>query len=578
MATVLALTNDWEYILERERFNAAIGRDAVEELTPLGDPTYDIPIQGRPAPVSCRPPVRATPPTLAVNAVNAVDFPPSSHSPVEASNAWAVGGAHTTDGHALVANDPHLDYSVPAPWYLVELRAPGLHVTGATLPGTPGIVLGHNDTFAWGVTSVGASTMTVYRDPLRAVRSVEQGNVAVRFGFPKPFEARVTPHGFVVATDDKAAYAAEWAADRDARSPLATFLALDRASSIDEALRTLSRFPGPPLNVVLGERGGRVAYHMAGLIPNDGVWSRYVVDGSRVKDAWHGYVPFDQLPHVDPSREAVVVTANDRIYGSGYPYRLADHFMPAYRARRIHDLLQSRGPLNADDLRRFQLDVLSLPEYEFARGVADHLAQKKDPSENDRVVSWELRNWDGRMSPESRVATLTYRLRDAALDRYASLVLGTKLGALWRENVGDTEATASMLCAIRSHAVGYDALLDSQVMKTTDTAWETEHSVFLHHPLRALEVSLFDPPPFGGSGDFASIKVQTAKHGQSFRAVWDVGAWDQGGIVMPLGESGRPGSAHYDDEQQAFTQGRLLPLTLTKSAPGAKTLRLEPKP
>jgi penicillin amidase len=575
LETILDLTNDWDAILAREQVNHAIGRDGTEQLEPVSDPAYDVPLEGVPAPVSCRPPVHSEPPNISLR--NAAPPIVLAHAPVEASNEWAIGGARTADGDALVANDPHLNYTEPGQWYLVELQTPTLHVTGAALPGTPGVVLGHNDDLAWGVTSATVSTVTVYREPLDAVRTIGRENIGVRFGAPVAFADQVTRHGFVVDEEDGFAYAAQWTTDRDAKSPLAELLALDHASSVDAALRALASFPGPVLNFVLGDRSGRVAYHMAGHIPIDGVWSRYVVDGAKVPDAWHGYVPFDELPQTAPSRFAIVYNANNRVYGSDYPYRLTDHFVPAYRARRIHDVLESSGPLDVADMQRLQVDDLSLPEYEFARGLADYLRGKPDASSDEHAIQWTLEGWDGRMTPESHAATLAHELLDAALTRYSTLVLGTSLGPAWRENIGDPEATASMLCALRSHALSYHDLFAGYIAYDAPQPWGEAGSVTIHHPLHALGIPFFDPPAFPGSGDFASVKVQTPKHGQSFRAVWDVGAWDRGGIILPVGESGRPGSPYLDDEQQPFADGQNLPLVSgDRSGEGVSVLRLLP--
>ncbi|HEY0797502.1 MAG TPA: penicillin acylase family protein, partial [Candidatus Baltobacteraceae bacterium] len=553
--------------------NHAIGRSGAEELTPISDPLYDVPVSGEAAPVSCRPPVQAAPPHFAFAPL---PWSATMKPPLEASNAWAVGGARTSDGNALLANDPHLDYSEPGPWYLIELQTPDLHVTGATLPGTPGIILGHNDDLAWGVTSATVSTVTVYRDPLDAVRTLGRENIGVRFGHSVPFGIEVTRHGFVVEKEDGFAYSAQWATERDARSPLASFLALSGASSMESALHVLSTFPGPVLNFVLASRDGRVAYHMAGSVPNDGVWSTYVVDGTQVADAWHGYVPFDELPHIDPSRSAIVFSANNRPYGSSYPYRLTDHFGPAYRARRIRDVLTSSGPIDVADMQRLQVDDLSLPEFEFAHGLADYIHQKGDASDDEHAIEWTLEGWDGRMTPESHAATLVHQLRDSAITRYAELVLGKDLGPVWRESVGDAEATASLLCALRSHAVTYRQLFGTFIPYEAPLPWGEAGAVTIHHPLHSLWIPIFDAPPFPGSGDFASVKVQTPLHGQSFRAVWDVGAWDRGGIIMPLGESGRPGSPNLIDEQQPFAEGQMLPLVATRGGEGTATLRLLP--
>jgi penicillin amidase len=572
LETVLELTHDWDAILAREQIDHLIGRSGADALEPVSDPAYDVPLLGgAPAPVSCDPPVHAQPPKFGLRAEPPLAL---AQAPVEASNEWAVGGEHTVDGHALLANDPHLDYSEPGPWYLVELQTPDMHVTGAALPGSPGVVLGHTDGIAWGVTSATVSTVTVYRDPVDAVRTVGREDIAVRFSSPVEFADQVTR--FVVDEEDGFAYSAQWTTDRDGRLPIAALLALDHASSIEQALRALATFPGPALNFVLAERSGRVAYHMVGHIPDDGVWSRYVVDGAQVADAWHGYVPFDELPHVAPSRSAIVFTANNRVYGGAYPFRLTDYFVPGYRASRIHDVLESSGPLDVASMQRLQLDDLSLPEYEFAHGLADYLRQKPDESNDEHVIEWSLEGWDGRMTPESHVATLVHQLLGSAVTRYATLVLGTDIGPVWRQNVGEPEATASLLCALRSHALTYHDLFPGFIGYEEPAPWGQVGSVTIHHPLHALGIPFFDAPAFPGSGDFASVKVQTPTHGQSFRAVWDVGSWDRGGIILPLGESGRPGSPYFDDEQEAFAEGNILPLLYVDDGVGRAVLRLEP--
>ncbi len=53
------------------------------------------------------------------------------------SNAWVISGKLTASGKPILANDPHLEWSIPATWYQVHLKAPDLDVTGVSLPGLP---------------------------------------------------------------------------------------------------------------------------------------------------------------------------------------------------------------------------------------------------------------------------------------------------------------------------------------------------------------------------------------------------------------------------------------------------------
>jgi penicillin amidase len=573
IATILDLTHDWNDILVRQRVNDAIGARGAEALNPLSDPYYDAPLAGTVAPIACRPPLRGGA-TAAVRG-DALPALSSLRAPAEASNNWAAGGAHTTNGHAFVANDPHLSYRVPGVWHLVELQAPGLHVVGAALPGVPGVLLGHNERIAWGATNATVSTVTVYREKMSEVRDAGSERITVRFGRPATVTHERTSHGFVFLKDAHAAYAAAWVNARDPRSPLDTFLSLDRAGSAPEAFAILRSYVGPPQNFVVGDVEGRAGYHMAGFIPNDGVWSTRVVDGATVADAWHGYVPFDDLPHVDPSRDAVVYTANNRVWGSTERYRLTDSFTPAFRARRIAEALRSRKRFSVDDFRRIQLDELSLADRDFARAAVARLRSKPALTATDRVAAHLLEGWDGRMSPDSRTATLAFRMRDAAVHRFARAVLGDELGAAWIASVGTTQATDALLCALRSSPLLLDRLGVSAPADGVPP-WREAGRTPLTHPLHAFGITAFDAPALPGGGDFASPKVQTQRFGQSFRAVWDIGAWSNGGMTLPLGESGRMNGAHAADQERPYVRGELLPMPFGAPVSTESTLRLVP--
>lgn len=576
LATVVDLTHSWNDILVRERINRVLGPRGADELIPLSDPAYDAPLVGRVPPRACKPPLRAEHATT--TPFDSLPDPAGLRAPTEASNNWAIGAAHTADGHALVANDPHLDYSVPGVWHLIEIEAPGLHVAGATFPGIPGVVLGHNDRLAWGTTNATVSTVTVYRERLDAVRTVGSEQVAVRFGRARHIVHEATNHGFVFFKDATAAYAAEWVNARDQRSPLDTFLALDAAAGIDAALKILASYIGPPQNFVLGDIDGRVGYHMAGAIPNDGVWSTRAVDGAAVLEAWHGYVPFAQLPHIDPSREQIVWSANNRVAAAADPYRLTDYFAPGFRAMRIADALRARKQFTLEDMRRLQLDNTSPAEREFAHGLARFGRAAGNQSASRLRTVMAMQAWDGAMSPDSPVAAAAFELRSRAVDRFARRLLGDELGVAWRRTVGEPAATAALLCALRSHAVSYEAVLVADDFEHLPTApWRDAGLTHVYHPLHAFGISLFDPPPLPGDGDYAAIKVQGRRHGQSFRAVWSAGAWNAGGIVIPFGESGRPRTAHFADQAADYIAGRLVPLSFDRQAPSTlESLELRP--
>ena len=596
MATVLDLTHTWNQILLRTRIDRAVGGAVGRALYAITDPRYDAPLSGRPAPVATMPPL-AHPATMALDA-QAAALLPLRHGNAEASNEWAVGGAHTRSGLALLANDPHLDYTVPQVWYAIGLRAPGLDVVGASLPGTPGVVLGHNAHLAWGATNGTVSTVTLYREQLRRLAggglayldprtrrwlpaTARRERIAVRGGRTRVIARYRTIHGFLLLTPDgrPTPYAAAWVTARDPQSPLAPFLALDRAANMGEALRALGSYPGPPQNFVLADDRGRVAYHLAGEIPIDGIWGTGVVDGSRVVDAWRGFVPFGELPHVDPSRDAVVFTANDRTYGAGYPYRLTDAFAPPYRAYRIRSQLVGRARLTVRKMERLQLDDLSLPERELVDDALAAARRRPALAGGPRGLAL-LRAWDGRFEGDSRAATLAIALRMQAERAFADRVLGASLGGAWLDDAG-TEALVPLLRALRERPKGWfagngdgDALLLGALRAAERQTgmpprpWRLAGATRLRHPLANLGITLFDPPSIPGWGDAFSVKVQTQAYGQSFRAVWEAGRWSEGGMSFPLGESGRPRTPHYEDQFATWARGTMTPLPLKERSGG----------
>ncbi|MBV8364239.1 MAG: penicillin acylase family protein, partial [Candidatus Eremiobacteraeota bacterium] len=301
-ATVLILSDSYRDILARDL------EYAPHAGQPLSDPTYDAPTADG-----------------------------GGHA---GSNAWAAGALHTLDHRSLLANDPHLGPSIPGIWYLVDLRAPRFHAAGASLAGTPGVILGHNAAVAWGATNGSVAAESVYCTLNPPSNSRVQERFNVRLGATVAQTYYREPRGFFV-TDDRTQEQClvAWSAYANPTSPLTAFDGLDRAASIEDAAKALSQYPGPTQNFVLAQSDGRAAYQLAGWIPNDPAWARYAH-----RDGYRSFpmLPFQVLPHVKASRTAIVWTANNKMYGPGYPYRLSATFEPPFRAHRIKTLLQRR--------------------------------------------------------------------------------------------------------------------------------------------------------------------------------------------------------------------------------------------
>ena len=427
-ATVLDLDDKPDDVIVRDDVHDVLGQTGIDALYPLTDPKYDVPTNGsRPGAIAKLP---------ALTGVRQGDYgaigEPADERPPIGSNGWAVGAERTTVGRAILANDPHLDIGVPGIWYLVEAAAPGLHVAGGALAGTPGVTLGHNEHVAWGVTAGETAAMHVVREQTRGTDELyEHGRwvharhrheiITIRFGGTKDDDLLESDRGVVMYRDAGLAYLMDWRMRRHPVSPLAPFTSLLRARTAAEGIAAMRALPEPALNVLVADDAGRVAYHLAGGVPLEPSWGRWAPNGDLPEPQYSSY---DSAPHVDPSRNALLVTANNRAGGDGTP-RLAPYWQPPYRAFEIRRALaasaDAHGRLSPDAIAHEQRDATSPAEREFADLVL--ASATRAHAERDAALAplvGALRTFDGTLVPESRGATAVVALRREMLGALAA--------------------------------------------------------------------------------------------------------------------------------------------------------------
>jgi penicillin amidase len=535
LAMSVSLEDTPQNVLDRDALWRSNSGHDYARIMPLSDPAYDVSVTGTQSSIF---PAVAALPNISSGRVALS---------LRGSNSWASGGARTLTGRTLIANDPHLELGIPGVFYAVEMHAGRLHVAGVTVPGIPGVVLGHNERIAWATTNAMASTLSVFESGTLSPDNWHNETFHVRFSPDVRARYYRTRREFALRDPRSGKLMlVRWGPFSENSSALETVFDLDSADGLDAALHALARYSGPPQNFVLGGAGGRVAYHLAGRIPRDPAWGRYVHAASELP-ARYAPVPYDRLPAVAPSRTATIVSANNKMYGARYAYRLSPMFAPPYRAYRIARLLHVRARYDVAYFTRMQMDAVSPADADLAHGLARYA--NAHPGTLPAVQIAELARWNGDFSAGSNLAGLEHELR-ARLQDVATSPYDVFLAFR-------TQRPPPALA---------DAIRDPSISQTRYADWGQAGAVAMMHPFGPIGFPFLNGALLPGDGDEYTIHVQTPELAQSFRAVWEVGNWERGGLSLPGGESGEIGSPHYDDMSRAWIAGRLEPLPFSDRA------------
>jgi penicillin amidase len=538
-----------------------------------------------------------------------------------ASNNWVVSGKRTASGKPLLANDPHLTPSAPSIWYMIHLSAPGVRVAGVTAAGAPGVIIGHNERIAWGLTNLGPDVQDVYRetfDPQNPRRyqtpagwrdaEVRREEIKVRksaLGTETevvPHEVLVTRHGPIVLKKGADAYALRWTALSPTATEFTAFYKLNRARNWKEFGEALKQYGGATQNFVYADVDGHIGYYGAGLIPvrssGDG---SLPYDGTKDEGEWKGFIPHAELPQVFDPPSGIIVTANSRVVGRDYPHFLSHVWAPPTRSRRIYDLLTAKQKLTADDFRAVQADAYTISGATFAREVARVAREAgldaKDEKWRETVRLFE--SWDGQLEPDARAPRLAVEMAGAFRTKILAGALGADLAKEYRWPASATffdrviqerprewlpkefNTYAELLDA--AHRETREALTKALGADETKWTWGARLSVNFPHPLAGVPLvgKMFQIEPFpqrgGGGGLFAAPNVGGAV---SMRLIADASDWDKTRHGIALGVSGDPRSPHWQDQLADWRAAtpRVFPFTAGSVARAAQlTQTLVPK-
>lgn len=555
--------------------------------------------------------------------VGQLDFePPQRHTrarPAAGSNNWALAGARTATGAALVANDMHLGIRVPNTWYHARLRVTGpaaaaVDVTGVTLPGTPAVVTGSNTRVAWAFTNSYGDYQDVIRvvpdpaDPTRYLTPAgprplthARERIVVKGGDAVELDVVGTEWGPVVAHDDGGRlYALEWTA-HDAAAVNLELVGLEQAASVTDAIAVAARAGIPAQNFVTGDVAGHIAWTIAGQIPRrrggDASVPRPSTDALVGFSGW--VAPGERPSIVDPPA-GQLATANARVVGGAALATIGDGgYDRGARAQQILASLAARGGGQTPaDALAVQLDDRAL----FLGRWQQLLTELLDPTAvagHPRRAELQavLPSWSGRAAVTDAAYRLVRAFR-AEVERrvffaliaparaknpgFRFLVPSSFEGPLWALleqrpahllPPGYKDWPGFLLASADAALAG----LEADCPKLADCTWGRANLTRIRHPLSpALSAlgGLLDMPAQMLPGDQDMPRVQGPAFGASERFAVSPGHEAEAYFEMPGGQSGHPLSPYYRAGHERWAHGE--PAAPFLPGPAAHTLLLVP--
>ncbi len=540
------------------------------------------------------------------------------------SNAWAVGPGRSATGGALLAGDPHLLPNIPNTFYEVGLYGGRYEVVGASFPGSPGVVIGHNRDIAWSITASLTDVQDLYaerfdpQDPARYEyrgewrRARVQKKALVVRGRREPVvqKVRSTLHGPIISDVTGSAdrvnetsgtdLALRWTAPAPEKT-IEAGLAVDRARNWEEFTGALAGWGVPGQNFVYSDRQGNVGRTLAGPVPDRVNISPNTgpLPGWTGEHEWRGLRPYSTLPRTFNPEDSAVTSANEAPRPATDSDYIPGSYDPGYRKARIEELLHATPEHTLDSFCEMQADLYCAPAHEVARKLGGLSASGDLPS----YLQAELADWSGHLTPESRAGAVARGTLEELLRQKAALSSDLDLPPTGRPEAADLRykkltwevvhtlddlPEAALRGALQSALSRLGKALGADPERWN---WGALHQAEFRHPLGGVwplgKVLTRGPFPVGGDSNTllcTGFRPGRESFGPSstvpnYRIVADTGSWENSRSVLVPGQSGNPASPNYDDQLPLWREVRYKPLVFGREmAETAATDRLLLRP
>lgn len=468
------------------------------------------------------------------------------------SNNWVVDGKKSASGKPIIANDTHLGYSAPGKWFAAVIQTGKLNVSGFTLPGVPGVVIGKNQNISWVVTNIMNDDADFYIEKLDSSKTKyfynghwrnlvsEEDTIFVKDEKPVPIKINSTVHGPIISDihpysflytghPPTPALSMKWMGN-DFSDELSAILGIDRAGNWSEFKSSLKDFAVPGQNFVYADKQGNIGYVFGSKLPvRNFVSPTFVLDGTTNKYDWKGYIQQDKLPVLFNPTQDYIASANNKTL-KDLKYYITNLWEPPSRIERITELLTGKEKLSVNDYMNYQMDIVSPYAGEITKYILSAFKNVNVVDSNLNTSLEMFRNWNYKMDEFSQVPAiyavfLKHLLKNIFEDEmgkelfnefvfvanvpYRSLVkvLGNP-DCSWFDNIHTPQVETENDIIRLSLADALTELENKYGKDIADWQWGKIHQAIFKHPFSGVSGLLdnfIDIGPFNIGGDGTTI-------------------------------------------------------------------------
>lgn len=513
------------------------------------------------------------------------------------SNNWVLLGERTESGKPLLANDPHLEISLPSIWFEIHLHCPSLNSIGVSLPGVPLVIIGHNESIAWGITNSAADVQDLYIEKLNDSQDMyfdkdgwrplvkKEEKIRVK-GQKEPVTIEIlwTERGPIITPsviDSEPPISLRWTIYDGGKTAESIYL-INKARTWQEFVKAVALFDAPSQNFIYADKEGNIGYYLSGKIPlRPKEAALFPFPGWKEEGRWKGFLGEEERPTLFNPDRGFIITANNKIVPDDFPYYISSDWEAPFRAERIKDLILQRKRHNLDSQKKIQNDVFSKKMKFFIPYIEDI---KKLEGKAEEALNI-LKRWDFRMS--SREGAALYKI---FMNIFHEEVFKDELGEDFEE-FDDLfrRKQAGLLRIISDPLSPWFDIKETQGVETRDEIikislekaydwlkerygspekWDWTEINLLHFEHLLSQVPLFrflNRGPYPMEGDNFTVRVFFSSSlkenwGVSYRQIIDLSNLNNSVCILSSGQSGNFLSRFYDDQIPLWLNGQYHPM------------------